>query len=156
MVPWAHMNQPQTVSRSVQPLLHTPQQRLQMKWDRQPPKIAPSHRGSEPPSSTWFLGPILVRADERDKQTRMQTHRHTCRPRYSVCRRSPHLIQCMPSKTEASNQTHRNRCLLRPCPLQQTEALHLDHCHKPSITTQTRTHTRTKVTAEFHTSMVSK
>ena len=69
-------------------------------------KIDPSHQGYRLPSNTWFLGPLksaphcmlfgLAAFPELTNVTNRQTHRHTGRPRYSVCSSKLHqlLLQC--------------------------------------------------------------
>ena len=55
---------PPTACRSIQPILHTPQQTLNVFLrGEQPPKIAPSPWGMWSPSNSWFSGPTWLRPD---------------------------------------------------------------------------------------------
>jgi len=49
----------QTANRSVQPLLHSSQQKVPILYNGRPfPKIAPFHEGISTSSNLWFLGPV--------------------------------------------------------------------------------------------------
>jgi len=61
---WAHPSpNPNVASQSVQPFLYSSQQNVAILYNRPhhfPPKIAPFHGGSGPPSNTLFLRPTRV------------------------------------------------------------------------------------------------
>jgi len=69
-----------------------------------PLKIASSHRGSEPPSSTWFLGPTQVHnlndisvGSAVCAVLTIVTDRPADRPRCSVCNNRLHLCTVQPN-----------------------------------------------------------
>jgi len=89
-----------TASRSVQPFLHSSQQRVAILYNGPPPPTqnCPSYGGYEPPNNTWFLGPTRLSIPKSISISSAVfaglttvTHRQINRPRYLVCNNSPHL-----------------------------------------------------------------
>jgi len=48
----------QMTNWSVQPFLHSSQQKVPMQWATLSPQIAPYHGGSGSPPKSWFIGPV--------------------------------------------------------------------------------------------------